>query len=690
MSRNPYYDILFDRVKIGPVTAPNRFYQTPHALGTGHQMPHTEAAMREVRAEGGWGVVNTGYCSIHPSSDDSPLLPSRLWDEKDVREHALVVDAIHRHGSLAGIELYHGGSSCSNKSTRITPISVSGVSINSTYPSWISLTQSRSMDRNDIADMRSWYVDAARRAKSAGYDIVYIYAGMSFGPYQFLLPWLNRRTDEYGGNLENRVRLLREILEEMKAAIGDTCGIAIRFSSDDLLKVKSENMESEAHEVVSLLSDLPDLWDIKSSDWTVETASARFVEEGAQESWNSFAKSLTSKPVVGVGRFTSPDEMVRQIRGGILDFIGAARPSIADPFLPRKIDEGREDEIRECIGCNICVSCYHDSVPVRCTQNPTAGEEWRRNWHPERIPFGDPKKKILVIGAGPAGLECSRVLGQRGFSVTLAEKRKELGGRIIRESGLPGLGSWMRVRDYRTNLIKRMPNVDIYLDSLLSSGDINHSDYDQVVIATGSEWKTDILSQGGYPIPGFQNNRVYTPDQILSGATLEEPIVIYDFDHYYMGGCLAELLRERYSDITLVTPANAVSAWTSMNNESLRIRERMNELRIKIVLEHYLIGMEESYLHLTSIYRNSEEATIEAGGLIIVGVRSAKDTLYKELISRPEFNESSELSNIKSIGDCVAPGTIAHAIYSGHEYGRNIDEKTPGLRYKVERPSLRP
>jgi dimethylamine/trimethylamine dehydrogenase len=133
-------------------------------------------------------------------------------------------------------------------------------------------------------------------------------------------------------------------------------------------------MQSEAHEIISMLSDVPDLWDVKSSSWTVETASARFCEQGAQEPWNSFVKPLTSRPVVGVGRFTSPDDMVSQIKRGILDLIGAARPSIADPFLPKKIDEGREDEIRECIGCNICVSSYHDGVPLRCTQNPTMGD----------------------------------------------------------------------------------------------------------------------------------------------------------------------------------------------------------------------------------------------------------------------------------------------------------------------------
>ena len=241
-----------------------------------------------------------------------------------------------------------------------------------------------------------------------------------------------------------------------------------------------------------MLADLPDLWDVKSSDWAVETASARFSEQGAQEPFNSFVKPLTSKPVVGVGRFTSPDEMVRQIRRGILDLIGAARPSIADPFLPKKIDEGREDEIRECIGCNICVSAYHDGVPVRCTQNPTMGEEWRRGWHPERIPKGDPATSVLIVGAGPAGLECARALGQRGLKVTVAEARAELGGRVAIESTLPGLSTWGRVRDYRTYLLQTMANVDIYRGSPLAARDVLDFGCDHAVIATGARWIREV------------------------------------------------------------------------------------------------------------------------------------------------------------------------------------------------------
>ena len=154
-----------------------------------------------------------------------------------------------------------------------------------------------------------------------------------------------------------------------------------------------------------------------------------------------------------------------------LIFIGAARPSIADPFLPLKINEGRTDDIRECIGCNICYSGDSLGVPIRCTQNPTMGEEWRRGWHPENIAPKGSDSSILVVGAGPAGLEATRALGQRGYQVMLAEASTVLGGRVAQECKLPGLAEWGRVRDYRVQQIQKMVNVDIYPDNRLSAED---------------------------------------------------------------------------------------------------------------------------------------------------------------------------------------------------------------------------
>ena len=201
--------------------------------------------------------------------------------------------------------------------------------------------------------------------------------------------------------------------------------------------------------LLEMLKDEADLFDVTICDYSQEMGVSRFVKEASLADHIKHVRAIVQKPVVSVGRFTSPETMVAQIRHGIVDFIGAARPSIADPFLPRKIREGRSDDIRECIGCNICYAGDARGVPIRCTQNPTMGEEWRRGWHPENVKPAPSAEKCLVVGAGPAGLEAALTLARRGFKVTLAEAAGELGGRVSRECRLPGLAEWGRVRDWR-------------------------------------------------------------------------------------------------------------------------------------------------------------------------------------------------------------------------------------------------
>ena len=221
MSCNPRFQILFEPVRIGPVTAPNRFYQVPHASGATNAMPRVRAGMRAIKAEGGWGVVCTGACSIHPSSDDMPLPCATLWDEDDVRAHALMTEAVHAHGSLAGVELFHGGGSVMNRATRLAQLSPSGIGWMPTEARFMSAQRPRAMDRADIREVLGWQAEAARRAVSAGFDIVYVYAGMGYLPYEFLLPEWNRREDEYGGTLANRVRFVAELIEVTRQAVGD-------------------------------------------------------------------------------------------------------------------------------------------------------------------------------------------------------------------------------------------------------------------------------------------------------------------------------------------------------------------------------------------------------------------------------------------------------------------------------------
>ncbi|MBC8239533.1 MAG: NAD(P)-binding protein, partial [Alphaproteobacteria bacterium] len=504
MARDPRYDVLFEPVKIGPVTARNRFYQAPHCNGMGRTHPTAMAVMRGGKAEGGWAVVCTEQCDIHPTSETTREI--RLWDDRDIPILSRMTAQVHAHDGLAGIELTHMGYHAYNVTSRETQIAPSATPLFGMAPG-----HAREMDLTDIADYRRWHRAAVRRAKQAGFDIIVVYAGHGLSlAMHFLSPLTNRRTDKYGGTMENRARLLRELIEDTKEEVGDSCGIAVRIAVDELLGPAGITSGRDGRQVFELLGELPDLWDVNVSEWHNDSQTSRFSEEGFQEPYISFVKQHTSKPVVGVGRYTSPDRMVSLINKGVLDMIGAARPSIADPFLPKKIEEGRLDDIRECIGCNICVASDMLSAPIRCTQNPTMGEEWRRGWHPERIAAKDTDDTVLVIGAGPAGLEAAMSLGRRGYAVMLAEAGTELGGRVARECRLPGLSAWGRVRDYRIGQLNQLANVGIYLDSAMTAATVRETQCSLIAVATGSTWRRDGTGRTHVvPIPGLGDGNVF-------------------------------------------------------------------------------------------------------------------------------------------------------------------------------------
>ncbi len=668
---DPRHAILFEPVKIGPVTAPNRFYQTPHATGFGWQRPQSGAALRGVKAEGGWGVVCTEYCSIHPSSDDSPYAFLTMWDDDDIAPLAATADAIHAHGSLAGIELWHGGFHASNRMTRVPGI---GPQV---QPAMYHLpTTARAMDKADIRAFRGWQRDAAKRAKQAGFDIVYVYAGHDYLPFQFLSRRTNTRGDAYGGPLENRARLLREMLEDTREAVGDTCAVAIRLAVDELHGPNGICADDEGRDVVAMLAELPDLWDVNvAGALGNDSKSARFSPEGYQEDYIRFVKTLTTKPVVSVGRFTSPDRMVEQIKKGVQDFIGAARPSIADPFLPEKIRQGRTDEIRECIGCNICRAANNEAISLRCTQNPTMGEEWRRGWHPERIASYPKRDTALVVGAGPAGLEAALTLARRGLEVTLAEANRHLGGRIAHESTLPGLATWGRVRDWRMTMLAKLPNLQIFRESRMTAGDITDLNPDHLVLATGSRWRRDGVGVVGMEPLSFPN--ALTPDDVFSGTPTPGPVVIYDDEHYFMGGALAEKLARSGHAVTLVTPYPQVSGWTVYTDEQGFIQDRLMSLGVTLVTQHMLSAQGADYARITCA-TSGEPRDIACQSLILVTGRQPIDDLWQTLHSRP---------NTVRVGDCLAPSSIADAVYSAHRYARLLGE--PDLPPRRERPNHR-
>jgi len=669
MTRDPRYDILFEPIALGPVVARNRFFQVPHCDGMGYAMPQAHAAMRETKAEGGWAIVSTEECEIHPTGDVSPYAEARLWDDADIPALALMCDKVHAHGALAAIELAHNGPTASNLYSREVGLAPSHQPQSAGHPH-----QARMMSKRDIAEFRGWHRAAALRAKRAGFDIVYVYAAHDLAlPMHFLQRRRNQRTDEYGGSLENRVRLLKELIEDTKDAVGDRCAVAVRFATEEFLGDDGVSADGEAREIVHMLADLPDLWDVNVAAWHNDSAPSRFAGEGAQEPFIDWVKKVTSKPVVGVGRFTSPDTMASQLRRGVLDMIGAARPSIADPFLPRKIEEGRIDDIRECIGCNICVSGDLTHTPIRCTQNPTMGEEWRKGWHPERVALKRDEERVLIVGAGPAGLEAARALGQRGYDVHLAEATRDLGGRVSREARLPGLSEWARVRDWRVGQIERMANVSVYRESPMGAEDVIAFGAGHVIVATGCRWRRDGFGRSNRIIKGFDEHRIYTPDDVMDGEIPPGPVLLFDDDGYYYGSVMAEALRAAGRDVVFVTPAESPAAWTINTLEFPYIQKRLRELEVEIVAAHNLAEFDGDRAILVDVW-SGRTRELDCSSVVSITARLPNDQLYQDLAALEGDWGAAGIKSVQLIGDALAPGAIVHAVYSGHRLARELGE----------------
>ena len=675
MQESSRYSVLFEPVAIGPVTARNRFYQVPHCDGLGHVRPRAEAAMRGVKAEGGWAVVSTQETEIHPSSDLSPYAEGRLWDDRDIPALRLMTDAVHDKGALAAIELVHNGPHALNHLSRAPVLAPSEMPVDTPFP-----RNARAMDKSDIRDLRRWHREAALRAREAGFDIVYVYAGHGMSVAQhFMLPHLNQRNDEYGGSLENRVRLTRELLEDAREAVGDSCAIAFRFAVDEMAGEDGMQAAEEGRAVVEMLAELPDLWDVNAGDWPNDSATTRFQpEDGYQNDYIRFVKETTSKPVVAVGRLTSPDQMVSMVKSGIVDFIGAARPSIADPFLPRKVEEGRIEDIRECIGCNICVASDMLNIPIRCTQNPTMGEEWRRGWHPEAISPKERETRALVVGAGPAGLECAMSLARRGYEVTLAEAKGAVGGRVVREAALPGLAAWSRVADHRKYQLEQMANVHTYLESELTAANVLELDVPNVFVATGSRWSATAPGRSTLRKPPriSPDARMLTPDDIMddiekgAGAVAERigdsgPVLVYDDDQGYLAGVLAEALAAAGVETAFATPASLVSPFTILTLEQERVQRRLIELDVAIHCNRTLRAVSPGKVVLECAFTGREEA-LEAGIVVMVAGHERCTDLHDAL-------EGKIAGALRLIGDAASPGLIADAVWSGHRAAREFE-----------------
>ena len=704
MARDPKYNPLFEPIQIGPKTMKNRFYQTPQCNGAGQDLPGSQAGHRHMKAEGGWGAICTELTSISPETDLTPHRLGTIWDEGDVINYRHFNDGLHQYGALGGIELCHSGPHSTNWFTRHIARGPSGYQSDAEPQSYCA-----PMYEDDFDEIIEMHVEAAKRSVDAGFDIIYHYVADSMLILQFLSPFYNKRTDQWGGSFENRKRFSLTLLEKTKAAIGNQAAIATRFSVDALQGANSIEKHVDGLRYLEEMDKegLVDLWDIKVgayAEWGEDAAPSRFQESNHERGFVEGIKNIVTKPVLMVGHLTSPDDMLENIEKGYCDIVGGTRASIADPFLPNKVETGNVDDIRECIGCNMCVSRFEVGSMLVCSQNATSMEEYRRGWHPEKFDKAEEPCAVLVVGAGPSGLECARVLGERGYDVHLREAEDELGGHLNNVQKYPGLSEWGRVTSYREHQLSKLKNVEVHRGTgKMSADDILEYGADKVVLAVGARWDPNgVTGSAGGPIPGADATlpQFATPDQVMAGKAIGQRVLVLDGEGFVHGIGMAEMLADQGKDVTILSESHLVASYLENTRETANLQRMMNEKNIHERPMHWVEGFkidgDKVLADIFYIYRDGYQRLlkpVEGGGLprrvgteldtqafdsvILCTSRRSNSELYEELLKRKDEWEENEVEAIYRAGDCYAPRLLPDAMFDGHRIAREFESDNP-------------
>ncbi|MBY2477228.1 FAD-dependent oxidoreductase [Clostridioides difficile] len=647
------YPNLCKPIQIGNVVFRNRMFSAPMG-GTDITADCTigpkSTAFYELRAKGGAGAVTISECMVHPETDGSHAYHLDLKIVDSLASFTYTADAIRRHGAIPSVELSHSGQYAGtylvdkNKKQGLSQYGVSP-SIRADGLEIKELTQEL------IDDIVKSYGEVAGLAKRAGFEMIMVHGGHGWLINQFLSPYFNKRTDKYGGTLENRVRFAQEVLDSVRKAVGPGFPIEFRLSGSELFEGGYDL--DEGIEISKLLESRIDLLHVSAGTYQRGfgiTHPSMFVPHGCNVYLAAEIKKHVSVPVATLGGLNDPSQMEEIIASGKADVVEMARALLADHELPRKVMSNRDEDIVKCLRCFTCMAERAATSTRRCTVNPLIGREMESM---EITPVLKPKK-VLVAGGGPGGLKAAITAAQRGHKVILCEKSDALGGILKGEKAIPFKYEMYELGNTFSKLAKD-EGVEIRLNTEVTKEYVEKENVDALIIAVGSSPLVP-------PIPGLDGDNVV----VVNNYYLEKDKVETAKEIIVLGGGLAGCetaihLAKEGKKVHLVEMRGELAPDANIRHRPILLSE-IEKQDIKVHTEFK--GLKVSEKGVLCADKDGNEILVSGTHVICALGQRANRNIVDELIDCAP--------HVAQIGDCVRPSTITTAVYQGYHAALDI------------------
>ena len=644
---------LFQPLRIRGATLKNRIMSTGHdtTLPVDGTVNPALVAYQEARARGGVGLIVLQVSGVHETAryTNHVLMAT---DDSSIAGYRSVAEAVHRHGTVLFGQLFHPGREIAEADGGLLMVAYAP----SAVPNERFRVMPRALKPRMIAEIVRGYGDAARRMQAGGLDGVEIVASHGYLPSQFLNPRTNQRDDGYGGDLDGRLRFLREVIADIRSKVSDAFVVGLRISASEI--DEQGLTEDESLESVLRLGDSIDyvhttLGTSASLGGAIHIAPPMQMKTGYVVPYAARFKRQTGIPVFVTGRINQPQEAEAVIASQHADVCGMTRAMICDPEMPNKAARGQPEDIRACIACNqACIGHFHKGYPISCIQNPVSGRELRFG----SLPPATRPKKVMVIGGGPAGMKAAVIAAQRGHHATLYEAERRLGGQALLAQMLPGRAEFGGLV---TNLQRELElaGVQVHRGVRIDAARVVHEAPDVALIATGAKpYYPDFPREGAL--------QILDAWQVLKGeAAAGQSVLIVDWRSDWIGIGIAEHLAQQGRSVRLAVGAIAVGEMLPFYVRDAAVAS-LHKLGVKQLTYMRLYGCDADSVYLQHVSSGEAVVIDKVDTLVLCTGHTPVDDLYDAL--------DTSAIDVRLIGDAASPRTAEEAVYEGLKVAAEI------------------